>query len=110
MKINKFVFDAQIEWQDAGGGIKRKILAFEDKLMMVKVSFETGGIGLPHHHFHCQMAYVESGVFEVDIEGKKKVLKAGDVYHIPSNEVHGVVCIEAGILIDVFSPMREDFL
>jgi quercetin dioxygenase-like cupin family protein len=37
------------------------------------------------------------------------VLKAGDVFHVPSNVIHGAVCLEKGVLVDVFSPMREDF-
>jgi len=39
----------------------------------------------------------------------KKVLKAGDVFYVAPNLIHGAVCLEAGVLIDVFSPMREDF-
>jgi quercetin dioxygenase-like cupin family protein len=53
---------------------------------------------------------VESGVFEIEVEGVKRVLKAGDAYFIPPNAVHGAVCLEAGVLIDMFSPMREDFI
>jgi quercetin dioxygenase-like cupin family protein len=53
---------------------------------------------------------VESGVFEIEIAGEKRILKAGDAFFIPTNVWHGAVCIEAGVLIDTFSPMREDFI
>jgi quercetin dioxygenase-like cupin family protein len=53
---------------------------------------------------------VESGLFEIEINGDKKILKRGDAYYIPPDTMHGAVCIEAGVLIDVFSPMREDFI
>lgn len=107
---NVFIFDNEIEWEDLGGGVKRKILAYEKGLMMTKVAFEKGGIGSLHHHEHVQMAFVESGSFEVEIAGEKKILNQGDVYYIPSDVVHGVVCLEAGVLVDVFTPMRQDFL
>ncbi|MBS1564980.1 MAG: cupin domain-containing protein, partial [Bacteroidetes bacterium] len=42
--------------------------------------------------------------------GEKKILSAGDAYYIPPHVLHGAVCIEDGVLIDVFSPMREDFI
>jgi quercetin dioxygenase-like cupin family protein len=76
----------------------------------VKVKFEKGGIGILHQHYHSQVTHVESGVFEVEIDGEKKMLKAGDAFYIPTNVLHGAVCMEAGVLIDVFSPMREDFI
>jgi len=46
----------------------------------------------------------------VEINGEKKILKGGDGFYIPPNVLHGAVCMEAGVLIDVFSPMREDFV
>lgn len=105
-----FITNAELPWQDLGGGVKRKIMAYDDRLMLVKVAFETGGIGTVHQHVHTQITHVESGVFEIEIAGEKKVLKAGDAFFIPSNVWHGAVCLEAGVLIDTFSPMREDFI
>ena len=63
-----------------------------------------------HQHPHTQCTYVASGCFEVTIGDEKKVLKAGDGYYVAHNLPHGCVCLEAGVLIDTFSPMREDFL
>ena len=105
-----FIEDSQFEWQTAGEGIRRKIMAHDPSLMLVKVDFEQGAVGAVHKHVHVQITHIESGVFEVEIAGEKKVLKAGDGFHIASNVEHGVVCLEKGMLIDVFSPMREDFL
>jgi quercetin dioxygenase-like cupin family protein len=105
-----FVKNEDIVWEQVGEGIKRKIMAYDERLMVVKVAFETGGIGTVHQHHHTQITHVESGVFEVEIDGEKQMLKSGDVFFIPSNIWHGAVCMEAGVLIDVFSPMREDFI
>ena len=110
LKGREFIDDADIPWEELGGGLKRKIMAYDDNLMMVKVAFEKGGVGALHSHFHTQMSYVESGVFEVTIGDKKQTLKKGDGYYIPSNIMHGAVCLEAGVLIDMFTPMREDFV
>jgi quercetin dioxygenase-like cupin family protein len=78
--------------------------------MMAKVFFESGSVGEIHQHIHSQISHIESGLFEVQIGEMKKVLKAGDAFYIPPNSLHGVVCLEKGVLIDVFSPMREDFV
>jgi quercetin dioxygenase-like cupin family protein len=105
-----FIEDNQVPWQVVGKGVKRKIMAYDKSLMVVKVAFEAGGIGTVHEHYHSQITHVESGRFEVEIGGEKKVLSGGDAYYIPPHVLHGAVCLEDGVLIDVFSPMREDFV
>ena len=67
-------------------------------------------MGAPHQHEHVQVSYVESGVFELTIANRTMRLSKGDGYFVPPNVEHGAVCIEPGVLIDVFHPMREDFL
>jgi quercetin dioxygenase-like cupin family protein len=98
------------EWEQLGGGVERKILGYDDHLMMVLVSFEKGAVGNLHHHVHRQVSYVASGKFEVTIDGNKKVLQQGDSFFVAPDLVHGVVALEAGSLVDVFTPAREDFL
>ncbi|MFT3981351.1 MAG: cupin domain-containing protein [Ferruginibacter sp.] len=105
-----FIENNDIPWEQLDPKVKRKIMSYDDRLMLVKVSFETGGVGTVHQHPHTQITHVESGVFEIEISGEKKVLKAGDAFYIPPMAWHGAVCLEAGVLIDVFSPMREDFI
>ncbi len=108
--VKVFIENDEISWQQMDMGVKRKIMAYDDKLMVVKVAFDKGGIGSLHQHHHSQITHIESGIFEVEIGEEKKVLKAGDAFYIPPNVMHGAVCLEAGVLIDVFSPMREDFI
>jgi len=67
-------------------------------------------IGAPHTHPHSQSTFVAAGKFEVDVAGKKQILSAGDGFFVASGLLHGVKCLEAGILVDSFSPVREDFL
>jgi quercetin dioxygenase-like cupin family protein len=85
-------------------------MGYESDIMLVKVNFEKGAIGYKHAHHHQQVSYVVDGKFEVEIDGKKEVLVSGDAFVIPSNIEHGAVCLEKGVLIDTFSPMREDFI
>ncbi|OEF27377.1 cupin domain-containing protein [Vibrio rumoiensis] len=100
------------EWEEVGGGIKRKIVGYTDDLMAVHLRFDKGAIGAPHtHEIHDQIGYVVSGSFEAEIDGKKCVLKAGDAYIARKHTEHGAVALEEGsILLDMFSPAREDFL
>lgn len=107
---NIFIEDGFVPWEETDKGVKRKVMAYDDNLMMVKVHFDKGGIGVVHQHSNSQISHVESGKFEIEINGYKKILSAGDAFYIPPNVMHGAVCLEAGVLIDVFSPMREDFI
>ncbi len=109
-KGKPFASDAEIAWQPAGPGMKRKILSYGDGMMVVRVDFEAGAVGQLHHHPHLQSAYVVSGVFDVTIDGTTQRLSAGDTYLVASDIVHGAVCIEPGTLVDIFTPMREDFI
>ena len=105
-----FVVAHETPKEDLGDGITRQILGYGPEIMIVRVWFEKGAVGQVHAHRHSQSSYVESGSFEVFIDGEKKVLSAGDCFYIAPHLDHGAVCLEAGVLIDTFSPLREDFL
>ena len=109
---NRTRFFKQIEtqWELVADGVQRQIMGFDDRIMMVNVKFAKGAIGPLHSHHHTQVTHIAAGVFEVTIEEETRILKKGDSFYIPSNSIHGVVCLEEGILIDVFSPMRVDFI
>ncbi|OQP47441.1 cupin [Niastella yeongjuensis] len=110
IQSNEFQFEQDIPWEDVGNGITRQIFGYDDKVMLVKAKFVTGGVGTMHQHPHSQVTYVDSGVFEMTIGDQKKIIRKGDGYYVPPNVLHGCVCLEAGMLIDSFSPHREDFL
>lgn len=94
---------------DLGGSTRRVVLDLPD-LMLVEFTFVKGGVGALHSHPHVQSSYIASGVFDVTIDGVTQRIPAGGGYIVPSGLVHGVVAIEAGVLIDSFTPRREDFL
>lgn len=109
-KSEVFQIEKEMKWETPAPGIKRQIMGYDGQLMMVKVVFEKGAVGTLHEHYHSQATYVASGKFELTIGDEKKVLEAGDGYYVAPDVLHGCVCLEAGILIDTFSPMRADFL
>lgn len=110
IKGNAFTSSANIAWEIVGEGVQRKILGYDDEIMMVVVQFEKGAIGSLHHHVHRQVSYVESGKFEVTIDGSKRILQKGDCFFVAPDMVHGVVALEEGSLIDIFTPARQDFI
>ena len=109
-RSKSFVLESETAWEKAGEGIERQILGYDGQLMLVKVKFEKGAVGTPHEHFHSQSTYVASGVFEFRVGDETVIVKAGDGIYMEPDIIHGAVCLEAGILIDTFSPMRADFL
>ncbi len=105
-----FQVDKETPWENTAPGVQRQLYGYDDKIMLVKVKFEKDAVGVLHEHHHSQVTYVESGVFEMTIGDEKKLIRKGDGYYVPPHVIHGTVCLEPGMLIDVFSPMREDFL
>lgn len=103
-------FNGDIDLEPCGEGVKRKILSYTDELMCVENHFEKGGIGAMHHHPHTQITYVVSGKFEFTINGEKKIVCAGDSMLKKDSVEHGCVCLEEGILLDIFNPMRKEFV
>ncbi|MBQ8372207.1 MAG: cupin domain-containing protein [Clostridia bacterium] len=96
--------------KELGGGVSRRILAYDERIMAVEVSFEKGAVGATHSHTHGQISYVISGKFEYTEGGITSVISTGDSYVVAGGVPHGVVCLEEGVLLDVFTPMREDFI
>lgn len=100
----------EVEGRPGDPGVVRKILAYCDEVMCVEHKFEQGARGMLHSHPHTQITYVAEGVFEFTIGGETRVVKKGDTLLKQHGVEHGCVCLEAGILFDVFAPMREDFI
>lgn len=106
-----YVENKEIQVTELGGGVRRKVLAYAPNLMTVELHFEKGAVGAKHSHPHEQIGYIISGSLLYQEEGKEdKVLVAGDTYYVEPNVVHGVVALEETMLLDIFTPMREDFI
>lgn len=105
-----FIYKQECLLEDLGGGITRRVLAHGGTMMAVEVNFEQGAIGTLHSHAHEQLTYVLSGRFSFTIDGVTQEVSTGDTLYKKPNVIHGCLCLEAGTLLDTFTPQREDFL
>ena len=105
-----FVQAADIPWEAPDPGVTRQVLGYDGELMLVRVLFEEGAVGVEHRHPHRQVSYVCRGAFEVTIDGETTTLREGDSFFVAPDLLHGAVALEAGELLDVFTPARETFV
>jgi quercetin dioxygenase-like cupin family protein len=110
MRSELFMRSGELAWEELGGGVQRQLLGYDETVMLVRVRFARGAVGTRHRHPHRQTTFVESGRFEVEIGGERRVLEQGDGFFVPPDVEHGVVALADGVLTDVFAPAREDFL
>lgn len=105
-----FVKPSEADWTPTEPGVRRRLLTHNDQLMIVEVAFEKGAVGSLHSHPHIQASYVAEGSFEVTIAGEMGVLTTGQSFIVPSGAIHGCRALQAGRLIDSFTPARLEFL
>ena len=89
--------------------IARKIIC-GDKAMVAQVFLAKGAIVPEHHHESEQITYILEGALEFEIGGKRIVVGKGQVLRIPSNVPHMAVALEDTLDLDIFSPIRHDWL
>jgi len=104
-----YVFNGAVKSLTVAPGVDRKVLASDGKLMTVEVRFQKGAVGALHSHPHEQISYIVRGSFACNIDGDKRILRAGDTYYIKPDQLHGVEALEEAVILDVFTPQREDF-
>ena len=109
-KNQTWVFYRDIPVMDMGGGLNRRIMAYGEDLMCVENFFDTGAVGALHSHPHTQITYIVSGVFDFHIGEQTRRVRAGDSMFVPGGTIHGCECLEAGGILDIYTPMRADFV
>jgi len=99
-------------WTELEGGMRRKLVGHTPQIMSVLMQFDQGAVGSLHtHDIHDQIAFVVAGSFEVVVNGYTRVLRTGDAFIAPHHASHGVIALEHhSMLLDQFSPRRDDFL
>jgi quercetin dioxygenase-like cupin family protein len=100
----------RLDWQEMGDGTWRKILGYAPDMLMMRNVFEAGTEGPLHSHPHVQSSFVVSGLFEITIGGVTERMGPGDGFLVEGGVDHAARCIEAGEVIEVFTPIRDDFL
>lgn len=97
-------------YKELGGGVRRRIRSWGPEIMAVEVAFDAQGEGAVHAHPHAQLTYCLSGSFTFSVGSEQVSLRQGDTLYFPPDVPHGCVAHEDGLLLDVFTPMREDFV
>lgn len=91
-------------------GVTFDVLAVGEESMVTKMRYENGNYVPFHSHYNEQSGYVISGKYRLKIGDQEDILTTGDSYSIPANMIHSIEVIEAGEVVDVFTPPREDYL
>jgi quercetin dioxygenase-like cupin family protein len=89
--------------------IARKIIS-GDRAMVAQVFLAKGAIVPEHHHESEQITYILEGALQFEIAGQQIVVGKGQVLRIPSHVPHRAVALEDTLDLDIFSPIREDWL
>jgi quercetin dioxygenase-like cupin family protein len=89
--------------------ISRKVISGE-KAMVAQVFLKKDAVVPEHHHESEQITYILEGALRFQLEGREVVVRAGEVLHIPSNVPHRAVALEDTLDLDIFSPIRIDWL
>jgi len=89
--------------------IRRKVISGE-RAMVAQVFIAKGAVVPTHQHESEQLTYIMEGALKFDIEGREVIVRKGEVLHIPSNVPHRAVALEDTLDLDIFSPIRLDWL
>jgi quercetin dioxygenase-like cupin family protein len=100
---------ADVEPVEMVPGVWRRTLAWGERLMVVQVTLEEGAVVPAHRHPHEQISYVIEGELSMDVEGRTHVLGAGDSLPFPSDVEHGATALKRTLVVDTFSPPREEY-
>jgi quercetin dioxygenase-like cupin family protein len=91
-------------------GLKRRVLAYNDKLFLAEHEMAKGWVGTVHSHPHEQIVYVVHGHLKITCQGRTVDIRTGDTFVVRGGVEHGASAIEDSLVVDVFTPCREDYI
>lgn len=106
MKIHRW---DEIEREQLGPRIARRVI-HSDRMTIARLYLKKGAVVPRHHHEHEQVSYVVEGRLEFDFDGEKSLVSAGEMMQIESHKPHKVEALEDSIALDIFQPVRGDWL
>jgi quercetin dioxygenase-like cupin family protein len=98
------------EWIEIKQGIRRKVFPHGKQMLSILIDFKAGAVGDEHAHPHEQLGFVVSGKVEMVIDGALHGIAAGQQIHIQENARHSIRAIEDSVVLETFSPVREDII
>jgi quercetin dioxygenase-like cupin family protein len=105
-----FIKHSESGFTQALEGIRRKTLVHGEKTLLTEFRMEKGANLPSHSHPHEQTGYMVSGRMRLSIEDETFVVEAGDSWCVPGNVAHGAEILADALVVEVFSPVREDYL
>ena len=107
----KFILSKDFKPETLDNGVVRTIKGYIDDLMVAELVWKKGMEGAVHSHPHRQCDYIIKGTFEANLNGEKRILGPGECFYIEADVPHGLIALEDdGVILDIFTPMREDFI
>ncbi|RAP73646.1 cupin domain-containing protein [Paenibacillus montanisoli] len=98
------------EWHSPLAGISRKIFPPGKSIMSMMIKLDEGAIGPAHSHPHEQLTFVISGKIAMVMNGETTIVGASEQIYVPGDAVHEVKALEDTVVIETFTPLREDLL
>ena len=105
-----FRYNAEATAVEMFPGVVRRTLTSGDRTTLCEITMAGGATVPAHTHRHEQAGYVASGRVRFAIDGEARELRAGDSYLVPGGASHEVTALEPSVCIDIFSPVREEYL
>jgi len=99
----------RIEKEQVNPTFARQVIHGET-MTVARVYLKKGGLVPEHSHHNEQISMMEQGALRFVLEGQELILKAGQVLRIPPNVPHSAEALEDSIAVDLFSPIREDWI
>jgi quercetin dioxygenase-like cupin family protein len=90
-------------------GLRRQVMSFTPKMMLIRHTMKKGWVGAKHSHPHEQMVYIISGHIIFEYPGGTIDAKPGDSFIVDGDVEHQARALEDSEVLDVFTPMREDY-
>ncbi len=105
-----FTDGKKVAAQGAGEGITRKVLSYSKQVMLCELALQKGAAVPTHSHPHEQISYIVKGSCRYTVGEETYAMHAGDSVLMPANVPHSALMLEDCMIVDAFSPMREDFI
>jgi quercetin dioxygenase-like cupin family protein len=106
---NAIIRNADPVSQTPEPGMIRQVMAHNEKIMLVRHFFEADWVGARHSHPHDQLVYVVKGALRLDVGGHIFDVHAGDSFVVDGGVEHQASALAASEVLDVFTPIREDY-
>ena len=105
-----FQKNESVDYKNVFDAIQMKTLTHGEKTHLVEFRLEKGAVIPEHSHPHEQIGYLVSGELQFIIEGRKHHTQPGDSWCVPGDVAHGVEVLEDSVVVEVFSPVRQEYL